>query len=238
MQATQTFQNKPTDHARGITQLGILQPPHYIQEGSSEWRARSFKHSKTTGNILVFNFTYHQQADKTNLFHMRGGRFHAGNTLCTFKFNRVTHFLASTYSVTLPDTNSWGISWHSLTMTLLRNARRRFYSLMLIKSDPKRDHTARLYQQSHDKTTSDVRIGGKIGQCDPGFRPKPDSDWRMQRDFLQCNSCKKSLESSTLLKNCGAHTQQRDPRCPLYAGAILADSFNIIAVTSCDVPLK
>ena len=28
---------------------------------------------------------YHQRAGKTNLFHMRGGRFHAGNTLCTFK---------------------------------------------------------------------------------------------------------------------------------------------------------
>ena len=27
---------------------------------------------------------YHERAGKTNLFHMRGGRFHAGNTLCTF----------------------------------------------------------------------------------------------------------------------------------------------------------
>ena len=27
---------------------------------------------------------YHQRAGKTNLFHMKGGRFHAGNTLCTF----------------------------------------------------------------------------------------------------------------------------------------------------------
>ena len=30
MQATQTFQNKPTDHARGIMKLGIPQPPHYL----------------------------------------------------------------------------------------------------------------------------------------------------------------------------------------------------------------
>ena len=28
---------------------------------------------------------YHQRADKTNLFHMRGGRFHAFNTWCSFK---------------------------------------------------------------------------------------------------------------------------------------------------------
>ena len=29
MRAAQTFQNKPMDHARGITKLGIPQPPHY-----------------------------------------------------------------------------------------------------------------------------------------------------------------------------------------------------------------
>ena len=29
MRAAQTFQNKPTDNARGITKLGIPQPPHY-----------------------------------------------------------------------------------------------------------------------------------------------------------------------------------------------------------------
>ena len=29
MRAAQTFQNKPTDHARGIKKLGIPQPPHY-----------------------------------------------------------------------------------------------------------------------------------------------------------------------------------------------------------------
>ena len=29
MRATQTFQNKPTDHLRGIMKLGIPQAPHY-----------------------------------------------------------------------------------------------------------------------------------------------------------------------------------------------------------------
>ena len=29
MWAAQTFQNKPTDNARGIMKLGIPQPPHY-----------------------------------------------------------------------------------------------------------------------------------------------------------------------------------------------------------------
>ena len=36
-------------------------------------------------SIRGYNYIYHQRAGKTNLFHMRGGRFHAGNTLCTFK---------------------------------------------------------------------------------------------------------------------------------------------------------
>ena len=45
-------------------------------------------------NILKLQATflysiYHQRAGKTNLFHMRGGRFHDGNTLCTFKYDRV-----------------------------------------------------------------------------------------------------------------------------------------------------
>ena len=37
-----------------------------------------------TVSLYVFLYSiYHQRAGKTNLFHMRGGRFHAGNTLCT-----------------------------------------------------------------------------------------------------------------------------------------------------------
>ena len=38
--------------------------------------ARSFKHSRTNSN------------GKSNLFHMRGGRFHAGNALSTFQDRR------------------------------------------------------------------------------------------------------------------------------------------------------
>ena len=41
-------------------------------------------------NILKLQATflysiYHQRAGKTNLFHIGGGRFHAGTMLCTFK---------------------------------------------------------------------------------------------------------------------------------------------------------
>ena len=46
-------------------------------------------------NILKLQATflysiYDQRAGRTNLFHMRGGRFHAGNTLCrpTFKITK------------------------------------------------------------------------------------------------------------------------------------------------------
>ena len=39
---------------------------------------------------------YHQRAGKTNLFHMRGGRFHAGNTLCTFNICSVYYDLSIT----------------------------------------------------------------------------------------------------------------------------------------------
>ena len=60
MRAAQTFQNKPTDHARAISR-------HYETGVSptatlSHWAQAS------------------SRAGKTNLFHMRGGRFHAGNT--------------------------------------------------------------------------------------------------------------------------------------------------------------
>ena len=57
---------------------------------------------------------------------------------------------------------------------------------------------------------------------------KPDSDWTMQRDFLQ------EIMSCTRMKNSDVHTEQRDCRCPLYAVPfmILADFLDIIAVTS------
>ena len=65
-------------------------PGSYGLETVRMWKAQSFKHSETFGNILKVQATflysiYHQRAGKTNLFHMRGGRLHAGNTLGTFK---------------------------------------------------------------------------------------------------------------------------------------------------------
>ena len=44
------------------------------------WNARSFKHSETTSNVTFLHSIYHHRAGKTNLFHMRGGRSHAGPT--------------------------------------------------------------------------------------------------------------------------------------------------------------
>ena len=83
MRAAQTFQNKPTDHLRN---WGF--PSRHYPIGSSEFMSRCGRHGLS--NILKQQATflysiYHQRAGKTNLFHMRGGRFHAGNTLCTFK---------------------------------------------------------------------------------------------------------------------------------------------------------
>ena len=67
MQAAHTFQNKPTDHARAITKLGIPQPLHY-----------------PIGVKRVH----------VNSPNVEGGRFHAGNMLCTFKtpFKSTTFF--------------------------------------------------------------------------------------------------------------------------------------------------
>ena len=98
-----------TDHARGIMKLGVSQPPHspivklslplevvtisylallgecspYWGQVSSRKQSRCGRHGLS--NILKLKATflysiYHQQAGKTNLFHMRGGRFHAFNT--------------------------------------------------------------------------------------------------------------------------------------------------------------
>ena len=81
-----TFQNKPTDHVRGITKLAATLS-HWGQ-ASSRKQSRCGRHGLS--NILKLQAmslysSYHQRAGKTNLFHMRGGPFHAGNTLCTFK---------------------------------------------------------------------------------------------------------------------------------------------------------
>ena len=54
------------------------------------WKAWAFKHSKTTTvQDMFLHSIYHQRAGKTNLFHMRGGRLYAGNTLCTFKLKHI-----------------------------------------------------------------------------------------------------------------------------------------------------
>ena len=54
-------------------------------QASSRKQSECGRHSLS--NILKLQVTflssiYHQRAGKSNFFHMRGGRFHAGNTLC------------------------------------------------------------------------------------------------------------------------------------------------------------
>ena len=78
MRASQTFQNKP--FKTGISPVATLS--HWSQ-ASSRKQSECGRHSLS--NILKLQATflysiYHQRAGKTNLFHMRGGRFHAGNT--------------------------------------------------------------------------------------------------------------------------------------------------------------
>ena len=106
MWAAQTFVNIAQ---LTIMKLGIPWPPHSptaelslpleVVTISSAWRvqpywgqASSRKQYRCDGlsNILKLQATflysiYHPRAGKTNLFHMRGGRFHAANTSCTFK---------------------------------------------------------------------------------------------------------------------------------------------------------
>ena len=88
---TQTFQNKPTDQAGAITNWEWDSPAATL----SHWGQASSRKQSECGrhgfsNILKLQATllysiYHQRAAKTSLFHMRGGRFHAGNTLCALK---------------------------------------------------------------------------------------------------------------------------------------------------------
>ena len=67
---------------------------HAIQSDPRWGQVSSRKQSECgrhgLSNILklqatFLNSIYHQRAGKNNLFHMRGGRFYAGNTLCAFK---------------------------------------------------------------------------------------------------------------------------------------------------------
>ena len=60
--------------------LGIPQPRVHVNSPNVEGHSNILKLQAT----FLYSI-YHQRAGKTNLFHMRGGRFHAGNTLYTFK---------------------------------------------------------------------------------------------------------------------------------------------------------
>ena len=98
MRAAQTFVNKPTDHLRNWG----FPSRHTIPLSQATSREQSECGMHGLSNILKLESTflysmYHQGAGKTNLFHMRGGRFQAGNTLCTFN---VTPQLLAAYTVT------------------------------------------------------------------------------------------------------------------------------------------
>ena len=83
MQAIQTFQNKPTDHLRnwGFPIRVIL---YYYSCKQSECGRHSLSNILKLQAMFLY-LIYYQRAGKNNLLHMRGGRFHAGNTLCIFK---------------------------------------------------------------------------------------------------------------------------------------------------------
>ena len=95
MQAAQSFQNKPTDHETLDSPATRLS---HCSQASSHKQSESGRPGfsnilKLQAMFLCLN--YHQRAGKTNLFHMRGARFHAGNTWCTFNCiteNSILHF--------------------------------------------------------------------------------------------------------------------------------------------------
>ena len=100
-----------------------------IMEKSRNWgQASSSKQSECgrhgLSNILKLQATfsysiYHQRAGKTNLFHMRGARFQAGNTLCRPTFN-VDEWNTS-YNVSLYVRRLlWTVSLRQITMTRCR----------------------------------------------------------------------------------------------------------------------
>ena len=112
MRAAQTFQNKPTDHLRNWG----FPSGHTIPLGS-------YQASILNLQATFLYSIYHQRAGKTNLFHMRGGRFQAGNTLCislplseyrpTLRnivyTNIIKPFLEQTFWRTV--WSSWGTLW-------------------------------------------------------------------------------------------------------------------------------
>ena len=90
MRPAQTFVNKPTGHARAISTYRHYETGFPPAATLSHWGQASSRKQSECGrhglsNIPKLQATflysiYHQRAGKTNLFHMRGARLHAGNT--------------------------------------------------------------------------------------------------------------------------------------------------------------
>ena len=122
MRAAQTFQNKPTDHTRGIMKLG--NSTHHTGECIPYWGQASSRKQSQCGrhglsNILKLQATflysiYHQRVGKTNLFHMRGCRFHVFNTWCTFNTLSLSEDISRAESKPeIPRSFEWPNLWRS-----------------------------------------------------------------------------------------------------------------------------
>ena len=95
--------NQLTTYETGDSPAATLS--HWGQAGS---RKQSECERHSLSNILKLQATflysmYHQRTGKTNLFHMRGGQFHAGNTLCTFNLTSICKSIGSVFR--------WSIAW-------------------------------------------------------------------------------------------------------------------------------
>ena len=88
MQPAQTFVNKPTDHARCLTKLGVPQPPHYT---IGVKRVRVYRQSECgmhgLSNILKLQATF-----LYSIFHQR-----AGKTIISFIWEGVNFTLGIRY---------------------------------------------------------------------------------------------------------------------------------------------
>ena len=90
MPPTQTFVNKPTDYARYLMKLGFPQPPHYpigvqrVHISSPNVEGMVFQIFWNKQRYCIQFITNEQVKLISFKFPMRGGWFHAGNTLCTF----------------------------------------------------------------------------------------------------------------------------------------------------------
>ena len=113
MRTAQTFKtNQLTTYETGGFPAATLS---HWSEASSRKQSECGRHGLS--NILKLQATflysiYHQRAGKTNLFHMRGVRFHAGNTLCTFKSS--LFFISSLYMNTYACIDSLSIWYQDL----------------------------------------------------------------------------------------------------------------------------